>query len=98
MAEDLFRGGHRTKRFLRKKNLKVAWNEEAKKKAGIQAKMNISCLLKIIVPTLLSLTAALLQISPLSPSQTRTISETIYIMMAKIIISVLEFSLASVPF
>lgn len=32
MAEDLFRGGHRTKRFLRKKNLKIAWNEEKKKR------------------------------------------------------------------
>lgn len=32
MAEDLFRGGHRTKRFLRKKILKSSWNEEGKKK------------------------------------------------------------------
>lgn len=95
MAEDLFRGGHRTKRFLRKKNLEVAWNEEGKKE-GIQAKMNLSCLLKMIVLTLLSLTVALLQISPLSTSQTRNTSETIYTM--KIIIPVLEFSLASAPF
>lgn len=97
MAEDLFRGGHRTKRYLRKKNLKVAWNEEGRKE-GIQAKMNLSCLLKMIVFTLLSLTASLFQISPLSTSQTRNTSETIYIIMAKIIIPVLEFSLASAPF
>lgn len=97
MAEDLFRGGHRTKRFLRKKNLKLSWNEE-EKKGGVQAKMNLSYLLKMIVLTLLSLTASPFQISPFSTSQTRNTSETIYIMMAKIIISVLKFSLAFAPF
>lgn len=97
MAEDLFRGGHRTKRFLRKKILKSSWNEEGKK-GGVQAKTNLSCLLKMIVLTLMSLTASLFPISPPSTSQTRNTSETVYLMMAKTIISVLEFSLAFAPF
>lgn len=97
MAEDLFRGGHRTKRFLRKKNLKSSWNEEGKK-GGVEAKTNLSYLLKMIVLTLMSLTASLFPISPPSTSQTRNTSETVYLMMAKIIISVLEFSLTFAPF
>lgn len=76
MAEDLFRGGHRTEIFLRKKNHKVASDEEEKQMEFKEIR-NLSCLLKMVVFILLPLPDSLFLIIPLSTSQARNTSESI---------------------